>query len=56
MSGEDTQCCLCKTEFTTVSQPRMMPSCEHSACTPCLKEILVKSSSDPLVCQHCGHH
>jgi len=54
MSGQDLQCCLCNHDLTTASQPRMMPSCEHSSCTPCLKQLLT-ASKDHLICRHCGH-
>ena len=33
----------------------MMPSCEHSACSLCLKPLIAAPSKEPLVCRHCGH-
>jgi hypothetical protein len=32
----------------------MMPYCEHSSCTPCLREFLRRKELS-IVCQHCGH-
>ena len=55
MNGIDLQCCLCKNDFIIASQPRMMCSCEHNACTPCLKLLLAQNTTNTLVCQHCGH-
>jgi hypothetical protein len=33
----------------------MMPYCEHSACTPCLKKIIVDKTASNIKCHHCGH-
>lgn len=33
----------------------MMPYCEHSACTLCIKKIINNKTTDILQCQHCGH-
>lgn len=54
MNAYDFQCCLCKQDFTTNAHPRMMPHCEHSACTPCLRTLL-NTNAPTILCQHCGH-
>jgi DNA-directed RNA polymerase subunit RPC12/RpoP len=55
MLQEETICCICKNEFSENSQPRMMPYCEHSACTSCLKQFVSRDKTHVIVCQHCGH-
>lgn len=55
MNNPEFSCCLCKFSFTENSQPRMMPYCEHSACSPCLKQALIKDRLATIRCLHCGH-
>jgi hypothetical protein len=55
MSEQDLKCCLCGQTFSVASQPRMMPYCEHSACTPCLKSLIARQQKASLKCLHCGH-
>jgi hypothetical protein len=50
---EELVCCLCKTPFSAASQPRMMPHCQHSSCTCCLKH-LISSKIQTVDCQLCG--
>ena len=55
MNQEEFSCCICKKTFSEGRHPRMMPYCEHSACTACLKQFISKQKSQVIVCQHCGH-
>jgi hypothetical protein len=55
MSAEEESCCVCAAVFAEGSQPRMMPACEHSACTACLRQLLGKGKAKEITCCHCGH-
>ncbi len=51
----EAKCCLCCCEFSLANFPRMMPSCVHSACTNCLKNIILKNRNALVVCGTCNN-
>ncbi len=54
MSSDELKCCLCSSLFDLTSQPRMMPSCEHNACSTCLKKLIQDKTTFIIKCEHCG--
>lgn len=51
----ESKCCLCSCDFSIINFPRMMPSCEHSSCTNCLKNNILKNKNMFVVCGICNN-